>query len=377
VTLARVVEGLVACGHVVDLLRPCQRGERETGDRPESIDGLLLHRLPGWPIPRYPGLRMGLPAARRLRRLWQVERPDVVHIATEGPLGASALRAARSLGLPVCSDYRTNFDAYSAHYGIGFLRRPIAAWLRRFHNRCDATMVPTEALRVSLAADGMQDLHVVTRGVDTARFGTRHRDAALRQQWGAGPDDPVVLCVGRVAAEKNLAVLSRAFDAIEQTVPRARIVVVGDGPQRSELQARHPHAVFAGQQRGTALSAHYASADLFVFASLTETFGNVTTEAMASGLAVSAFDHAAAGELVEPGQHGLLAAPGDERAFVAHAVSLAGDLERCRRMGHAARQRAEELGWDAIVARFEGVLRGAIASRRAPPCPQPVRSVAA
>ncbi|MGY0194014.1 glycosyltransferase family 4 protein [Leptothrix sp. BB-4] len=359
VTLARVVEGLVARGHRVDLLRPCQAGEYTTGVLPELVDGLRLHRLPGLPIPRYPGLRMGLPAGRRLRQLWQKERPDVVHIATEGPLGASALRAARSLGLPVCSDFRTNFDAYSAHYGIGFLRRPIAAWLRHFHNRCDATMVPTEALRDTLAAQGLQGLHVVTRGVDTGRYSPRHRDESLRERWGAGPDDPVVLCVGRVAAEKNLAVLSRTFDSIVQKVPRARIVVVGDGPQRADLQARHPQAVFTGQQRGEALSAHYASADLFVFASLTETFGNVTTEAMASGLAVSAFDHAAAGELVEPGQHGLLAAPGDEHAFVAHAVSLASDLARCRQLGRQARQRAEGLGWDAIVTRFEGVLRGA------------------
>lgn len=365
VTMARVVEGLVARGHVVDLLRPRQAGETETGDRPVSVDGLLLHRLPGLPIPRYRDLRMGLPAAGRLRRLWQIERPDIVHIATEGPLGASALRAARALGLPVSSDFRTNFDAYADHYGIGFLRRPIAAWLRHFHNRCDVTMTPTEALRAELAQQGYRGLQVLTRGVDTHRFHPAHRCDALRASWGAGPDDPVVLHVGRIAAEKNLSVLGDACAAIERTLPRARLVIVGDGPQRSELQARLPHAVFTGQQRGEALARHYASADLFVFASLTETFGNVTTEAMASGLAVAAFDHAAAGQLVEPGVQGLLAAPGDGAAFVAHAVSLAGDLPRCREMGRAARQRAEGLGWDAIVTRFETILRGAAPARSA------------
>ncbi|MDP4302106.1 glycosyltransferase family 4 protein [Leptothrix discophora] len=371
-TLARVVEGLVTRGHDVDLMRPRQAGESCTGPRPELVGGLRLHRLPGLPIPLYADLRMGLPAARMLRRMWQQRRPDVVHIATEGPLGASARRAARSLGLPVCSDFRTNFHAYSGHYGIGFLHRPIAAWLRHFHNGCDATMVPTEALRDELAAQGFRDLHVVTRGVDTVRYAPAHRSEALRQRWGAGPDDPVVLYVGRVAAEKNLAVLSAAFDAIARTLPKARLVVVGDGPQRAELQARHPEVVFAGQQRGAELAAHYASADLFVFASLTETFGNVTTEAMASGLAVVAYDHAAAGELVEPGQHGLLASPGDVRAFVAHALSLSSDLARCRQHGRQARLRAEDLGWDAIVARFESVLRGAIARHAEPAAAAPL-----
>ena len=193
VTMARVVEGLVSRGHVVDLLRPRQAGERGTGDRPVSVDGLLLHRLPGLPIPRYSDLRMGLPAAGRLKRLWQVERPDIVHIATEGPLGESALRAARSLDLPVSSDFRTNFDAYADHYGLGILRRPISAWLRHFHNRCDVTMTPTEALRAELAQQGYRRLQVLTRGVDTQRFQPGHRSEALRAAWGVGPDDPVVL----------------------------------------------------------------------------------------------------------------------------------------------------------------------------------------
>lgn len=377
VTMARVVEGLVARGHVVDLLRPCQSGEQPTGQRPASVDGLLLHRLPGLPIPRYRDLRMGLPAAARLRRLWQVERPDIVHIATEGPLGESALRAARALGLPVSSDFRTHFDAYADHYGIGFLRRPIAAWLRHFHNRCDVTMAPTEALRGTLATQGYRGLQVLTRGVDTTRFQPSRRSPALRESWGAGPDDPVVLHVGRLAAEKNLAVLSEAFDAITRELPRARLVVVGDGPERADLQARHPQAVFTGQQRGDDLARHYASADLFVFASLTETFGNVTTEAMASGLAVVAYDHAAAGQLVSPGVEGLLAAPDDRNGFVAHALSLAGDLPRCRTMGRLARQRAEGLGWDAIVARFEAILEAAIHARQPAPRPQAARSAVA
>ena len=138
----------------------------------------------GFPIPNYPELRMGMPSKSALIRLWQLKRPDVIHSATEGPLGWSALRAAMYLRLPVSTDYRTNFQSYSAHYGIGFLYKPIMAYLRKFHNYAHCTMVPTEALRASLADAGFQRLKVVSRGVDTVGYDPAHRSEALRAQWG-------------------------------------------------------------------------------------------------------------------------------------------------------------------------------------------------
>ncbi|MFY7866383.1 glycosyltransferase family 4 protein [Roseateles sp.] len=355
-TIARIVEGLHARNHDVQLIRPRQ----DANDSAETAVRFHEVLMRGLPIPRYPNLRMGVPSKKALVQLWSVHRPDVVHIATEGALGWSALQAATHLKLPVCSDFRTNFHAYSRHYGIGWLYKPIMAYLRKFHNRTQNTMVPTEALRRDLEAGGFKNLTVVSRGVDTKQFTPLRRSQALREQWGVAPDDLVVLYVGRIAPEKNLPALIAAFEAISQNDARAKLVVVGSGPQQAELQQRLPQAIFAGQRKGEDLAAHYASGDLFLFPSLTETFGNVTTEAMASGLAVLAFNYAAAAQLIRSGENGMLAPMDDTAAFVQAAASLAADVQGRRRMGEAACQTASALDWSSIVARFEGVLDSVI-----------------
>ena len=352
-TIARLVQGMRARHHVVQVVRPRQAGDTGPTASGDGHDDVLVR---GVPIPRYAGLRMGLPCKRALVRLWTRQRPDVVHIATEGPLGRSALQAATALGLPVCSDFRTNFHAYSQHYGFGFLRRPIMAYLRRFHNATQCTMVPTQALHDELHKAGYRNLTLVARGVDVRRFDAAHRSDALRAHWGAAPDDLVVTCVGRLAPEKNLGTLIAAFEAIRRAQPRARLVLVGDGPQRKELQARCPDAIFAGQRIGADLATHYASADLFLFPSITETFGNVTTEAMASGLAVVAFDYAAAQRLIRHGENGALVPFDDTAAFVATAARTAADLANCRVLGARARISVMALDWDSIAAQFEGVI---------------------
>ncbi|ALT79546.1 glycosyltransferase family 4 protein [Paucibacter sp. KCTC 42545] len=361
-TIARIVEGLHRRNHDVQLIRPRQDAA-DAAERSPRFHEVLMR---GLPIPRYPNLRMGVPSKRALVQLWSLQRPDVVHIATEGALGWSALQAALHLKLPVCSDFRTNFHAYSRHYGIGWLYKPIMAYLRKFHNRTACTMVPTEALRQSLDHAGFKNLSVVSRGVDTQQFSPLRRSQALREQWGVAADDLVCLYVGRIAPEKNLTTLSAAFDAIARRDARAKLVVVGSGPQMAELQARHPNAIFAGQRKGEDLAAHYASADLFLFPSLTETFGNVTTEAMASGLAVLAFDYAAAAQLIRTGENGLLVPIDDAAGFVQAAVAAAADLTACRALGVQACETARALDWSSIIARFEGVLE-AVMQRAALP----------
>jgi len=347
-TAARFVDGLRQRGHQVQLVRPRQGG----ADRPAAAE--ILTR--GMAIPRYPELRMGLPAKNALVRFWSLRRPDVVHIVTEGPLGWSALRAAEKLRLPAVSDFRTNFHAYCGHYGVGWLKRPILAYLRKFHNRTLATLVPTEAMRAELSRLGFERLRVIGRGVDTKLFDPARRDPSLRASWGAGPEDPVLLYVGRIAAEKNLPTLAAGCEAALAAAPRARLVFVGDGPARRELEARFPHAVFAGVRTGTDLAAHYASGDVFLLPSLTETWGNVTLEAMASGLAVIAYDYAAAAEVIRHAVSGLLAPFGDRPAFAAQAAALVGDPVRARRMGERARRDALGRGWDRLVDDLEAVL---------------------
>lgn len=359
-SVARVVEGLQRRAHELQLVRPRQRSGADAAEpAPRGGLGNRLHEVltTGWPIPRYPNLRMGAPSKRALVQLWSLQRPDVVHIATEGPLGWSALQAARHLKLPVSSDFRTNFHAYGQHYRIGWLAKPILAYLRKFHNRAQCTMVPTEALRAQLAGQGFERLVVVSRGVDTHLFDPRCRSEALRRHWGAGPDDLVLAYVGRLAAEKNLGALLAAHDALRGAIgDTVKLVIVGDGPMRAELAARCPQAVFAGQRGGEDLAEHYASADVFLFPSLTETFGNVTVEAMASGLPVVAFDCAAAAQCIQSGRNGLLAHDESLPAFVRATLTLAADAQRRRAMGAAARETARAHDWDGVVARFESVL---------------------
>ena len=349
---ARFVEGLRTRDHDIMLVRP-----RQSQSDLEAVQGSLREVLTkGLPIPRYPGLRMGLPATRALVALWQRWRPDVVHVLTEGPLGWSALRAARKLQLPVVSDFRTNFHSYSRHYGVGWLGKPILAYLRKFHNRTLWTLVPTESLRKELAQQGFLNLRVIARGVDTTLFNPARRSPLLRAGWGAGPDDPVLLHVGRIAAEKNMDALLTAYAAARARAPRTRLVMVGDGPARDEVRARCPEVVFAGMRRGEDLAAHYASADVFLFPSLTETYGNVTLEALASGLAVVAFGYAAAAETIRHDQNGWLAPKGDASAFAALAAAAVAERSRAQAVGERARESALQLGWDPVVRQLETLL---------------------
>lgn len=352
ITLRHCVDGLLARGHGVEVIRPRQPGETATS----GVPGLREVAVRGLTLPCYDTLKFGLTSVAALRRRWTAQRPDIVHIATEGPLGWAALRAARALALPVSTDFHTNFHAYSAHYGAAWLRQPILRYLRHFHNRATATFVPTTAMVEELQRLGFRNLVCVPRGVDTQRFSPAHRAPALRAAWGVGDDDPVVLCVGRLAPEKNLALALQSFGAIRRRCAPARLVMVGDGPLRADLAAANPDLVFAGQRTGADLAAHYASADLFLFPSLTETYGNVTLEALASGLPVVAYDYAATGEHVRHGRNGVAVPYGDATAFVDHAAALASDADRLRRLGAAARETAERLDWSVIAGEFARTL---------------------
>lgn len=359
-TVERSVRHLRQRGHAVELVRPRQRDEA-------ALDSDEELRTGSCPIPMYPDLRMGLASAGSLRRRFALTRPQLVHVATEGPLGWAALRAARSLGLPVTSDFRTNFHQYSRYYGMGWLAPVVHDMLRRFHNRAQLTFVPTAAVRRELAASGFQRLEVVGRGVDTAQFTPDKRSAGLRRQWDADDDSPVLLYVGRLAAEKNVTLALCAFEAVRLRLPSARMVVVGDGPMRRALEAEFTAAHFAGVQRGEALARHYASADLFLFPSLSDTFGNVTLEALASGLPVVAFDTAAAADHVDDCDSGLLAPVGDDKAFVASTCSLAWQHRQLAAVRGHARQAALKAQWPDVLARFENHLLDTLAAHGSMP----------
>lgn len=353
-TLGELCRGLASRGHSLHLIRPAQKSD---DGRPSGPWDLTLTR--GFPIPSYPGLRFGFPAYFRLKSLWRRDRPDVVHIATEGPLGFSALFAARALGIEVCSSFHTNFHQYGNFYGGSSAARLAVAGLRAFHDRAAATLVPTEDVRALLVRKGFRRLDVLSRGVDTRLFSPARRCRALRRDWGASETQPVVAYVGRLAAEKNPDLAVKAFRRLRREVPEAVLLVVGDGPSRAVMEeaCRDLSVIFAGMRRGEDLATFYASADVLISPSSTETFGNVVLEAMASGLPVVSYDYAAGRLLMEDGKHGRLVPTGDEDAWLEAVVELASrpPAERLA-LGERCRARAERQRWVDVVARFEAQL---------------------
>jgi len=267
------------------------------------------------------------------------------------------VKAARARRLPLTSGYHTHFDQYSGHYGLAWLMPWVTGWLDALHRRCHATLVPTPELAAALSARGIPNVRAVGRGVDTKLFHPARRSRLLRERWGVEGGGLACLYVGRLAPEKNLELVELAFAAIASRNRRARMVWVGDGPAQARLRAAHPDHIFAGPRLGDDLAAHYASADLFLFGSLSETWGNVLTEALASGLSVVTYRRAAAEILIREGENGIAVAAGDARAFIAAAEALAGDAESRQRLGDEASRSMQEPGWEAIVARFEQVLR--------------------
>ena len=355
-TLGQLCSGLLARQHRVQLVRPALRDERPGSD---SQCGLLERRVRGMPIPGYASLQWGLPSGHQLRRLWQSERPDAVYLATEGPLGWSALRVARRLQIPVISGFHTNFQQYSDHFHLGLLHEPAMRYLRWFHNQTLSTLVASSTQQRELSRLGVNNLSLLGRGVDCSRFHPAHRSKDLRNAWGAADNDLVMLHVGRLSPEKNLTLLAEAWEQVSAQNTSGRklhLVIVGDGPSRAELQRRLPNAVFTGALTGEPLAAAYASGDVFVFPSLTETFGNVVTEAMASGLAVCAFDTAAAHQHIQDRYSGSLAPVAHERVFIENLQWLTEDREGRRSIRLHARHRACQLDWSSIVQRFERYL---------------------
>ena len=349
-TVARLAAGLREGGHEVSVVRPRQAAHEQVA----AADALLVG---GIVLPFYRDLRLGMPAGPALERLWRQWQPDVIYVATEGPLGWSAVGRAQRLGLPALSGFHTNFHSYSRHYGFGFLHRPIYGYLRTLHNRAACTLVPTASLKGQLERGGFERVEVLGRGVDTALCSPARRRESLRTAWGLGPGERALLYVGRLAPEKDLPLALESWRAMRQREPGLRLVLVGDGPLYDSLQRQHPELILCGARRGVDLAEHYASADIFLFPSRTETFGNVVLEAMASALAVVAFDYAGPRDLITHGRSGLLADVARRESFIETALGLIETPGLAGSLGKAAREASKGYHWQAVVARFEQLLR--------------------
>lgn len=353
-TLGQLVRVLEQSGDTVQLIHP---DYRQPPHQPHD------HLVPSIRPPFYPELHLPRPPFGHVRRALDAFRPDLVHVATEATLGLAILNHARRRGIPVVSSFHTNFDQYAGHYRVGFVRAAVHRYLRWFHNRTLETYVPSRATIAGLEAEGYRNLVLWPRGVDGSMFSPdRPGRARVRQACGFTPDHVVVGHVSRIAAEKNVEHLGQALRLLLDRSSLARVLVVGDGPARPDLEALlGPAACFAGYRKGDDLCDHYAAADLFAFASLTETFGNVVIEAMASGLPVVAIRSGGPADTVRDSDTGFLVDPDQPPAIFADRLARLVDDPALRlRMAASARSYACSQHWDTIMlalrARYEAIV---------------------
>ncbi len=350
-TLQMLAAGLAKLGHKVRVITT-------TGTKLKQEEARMdLQSVCAIPVPGYDGIRLGIASQRYFHEQFDRFQPDALYVAVETFMGGSAVQVARKRGVRVLSGFHTNFHHYSKNYRLPLLKRALIWYLRYFHNRTARTLTPSETTAGQLSDIGIEKVGVLGRGVDTELFSPRRRDPLLRQTWGVTEEDPVAIFVGRLAPEKNLPLVVRSFHRIRERNPRACCVFVGDGPDASRLRSKYPEFVHAGARTGLDLAKHYASADLFIFPSLSETFGNVLTESLASGLVSVSYDYAAARQYVQHGSNGFVAAPDDDTAYL-EAVDVALAHWNDQSLRQNATATASKLSWNTIVEQFERELSG-------------------
>jgi len=345
-TLAMLLEHLERRGHAALVLGPDGAPRRYAGARVVSV--------PGLPLPFYPELRALFPAPRFEKHVARF-RPDVIHVVEPMLLGAAGIAWGQRLGVPVVSSYHTNLAAYCHYFRLGVLAPTMWAYRRFLHNQCVTTLCPSPSTARELRRQGFTRVGLWPRGVDAALFSPARRSQSWRTEIAGDPSRPIALYVGRLSHEKNLNTLAQAWR--QRTRKDAHLVLVGDGPARADLERLLPResATFTGYLRGEDLARAYASADLFAFPSLTETFGQVAQEAMASGLPVLGFDADGVRDLVRPAETGLLAPLGDGATFTRLLNELLALPDERMRLGTHARALAESRTWESVL---DGLLEG-------------------
>lgn len=320
--------------------------------------------VPSVPLPARPEYRFTFGLPKQARERLRAFEPDLIHVAfAPDLLGYSALKLAKRWGIPIVASCHTRYETYLKHYWyVSAFRGLIRDYSLYYYGACREVYVPSASMADALVKDRSQALlRLWPRGVDTARFDPAKRSAAWRASHGIGEDDVAIAFVSRLVREKELDTLVRMFHLLEQRGIAHRGLIVGDGPERAALQRQLPNAVFTGFLDGDELATAYASSDVFVFPSETETFGSVTLEAMASGVPAVCADATGSRSLVVPGQTGYLIEPRNAEDFADRAGSLAQSTGLRQQFGAAARQRSLEFSWDEAMARILGYYRSLLA----------------
>ena len=343
-TLEKLHNYLNLSGHHPSVIRPRRFSEPR---KPELVQG--------FPIPMYPKLRFGIGSPLRLYQTIKSKMPDIIHLATEGPLGLACLGIAKSLRIPVVSSFHTNFDLYANDYKMGVLSSGISHYLRWFHNQTEATFAPSNACCERLQALGYKNIKIWTRGVDTGLFNPTQKDLNFKSKIGLLETDILLLYVGRLAPEKNIGALLGTFKKAKTTLGRQGknlfLALVGTGPLvgQSDLEKTNG-IILPGELRGNHLAQWYASADVFVFPSTSETFGNVILEAQASGLPVLCLNSQATQERISNHNDGILAANIEE--FEKQIIDLCANKSKRVFLGENATRTARSQKWDDIFNRL-------------------------
>ncbi|MEN8417574.1 glycosyltransferase family 4 protein [Acinetobacter radioresistens] len=352
-SLLQLCKGLQQQGHKILLIRPHQH--QSCPHFTPNRECLVVSQA----IPRYPGLHFGWPQYLKVSQALDDFKPHVVHIVTEGPLGLTALQAAKSVGIPVSSGFHSPFQDFSRFFDLAFLVKPVQKYLCWFHNSTQLTCIPSKDTEQLLKDMGVScPLKVIARGVDPQQFNPEKRSEQLRKSWGVNADTKVLLYVGRLSPEKEVDVLIESHARLYSNKESSpKLVIVGDGPDRLRLQkmVQNSNVIFTGNLSGEVLATTYASADVFTFASQVETFGNVVLEAMASGLPVIAYDYACAHVYVEHGQTGWLS-PLKDINDLSRAIENLPENAVLRTMGLNARKRVQHAGWQQPVQQLEQAL---------------------
>lgn len=345
-TLAQLFTTLEARGVDFRIFSPFVPG-------PEISWSTRVHRIPYVRFPLYPDYRLASPIGHGASGRLDAYGPDLIHVVSPTPINVRAKKYGRRNGIPVVSSFHTHFVSYFRFYGFGGLEEIGWKMMRRFYGDIDVVYAPSEAIIDELASHGIRNTELWSRGIDLRRFSPAYRDPELRARAGAHDDDtPVLLLVSRLVKEKDLADLVAAERILRERGSRHRLVLVGDGPMRDQLRRELPDACFAGHQGGEALARWYASGDVFIFPSTTETFGNVVLEAQASGLPTVVVDRGGPPDLVTPGETGYVARANDPADLAACVGRLLDDAALRRRMGAAARAAAADRDWAAINGRL-------------------------
>lgn len=298
--------------------------------------------------------RLGLGLRGEPRRRLEDFKPTLIHIAAPDYTAYGALNYGRDNAVPAVASFHTRFDTYPRYYNMGWLEKHLTNYMRHFYGRCEHVYAPSQSMIDELVADGIgRDIRIWTRGVDSALFNPSRRDMRWRAERGFAETDVVVAFVGRVVLEKGIDIFTDAFLKAQAGNPSLRALVVGEGPERAAFEQKLPGGVFIGYQQGEGLARAYASADIFFNPSITETFGNVTLEAMASGLPSICAAAAGSKSLVEDGATGFLAAPNAD-GFAEKLGVLGSDGDLRRRFGAEARARSAAFSWDAVLAELVG-----------------------